>query len=222
MLRFLSQMVKLPMALLVSSMEVFVKAMHDFQKIMEKGIDTATAEVAQAPPGTADANLGPSAQDQLLQRPGADSTVSPSLIPMTTKEDQPMSDNDYDQDLSGDEVKYVSYSIIFTKPDYEATLQPERQDVVNYSTDGPNYGALKISEFALQAEQGLLSRPPELDKTYPLQDTAQGGWAIPKEDRKYVRFIYRVQKTLSKQDPNYPKRSADALDRISRKLGPGP
>ena len=54
-----------------------------------------------------------------------------------------------DQDLSGDELKYVSYSILYTKADKEDTLQAEKQEIVTYATDGESFGGLKIAEFAV-------------------------------------------------------------------------
>src|SRR5262245_5076234 len=39
------------------------------------------------------------------------------------------------QDLSGSDLKYVVWSIVFTKPGYEAVLEPMQSELINYSPD---------------------------------------------------------------------------------------
>jgi hypothetical protein len=51
-----------------------------------------------------------------------------------------------DQDLSGDDLKYVLWSILFCKPGYEAVLEAQQADIVNYSADGASYAAVKIAK----------------------------------------------------------------------------
>ena len=52
-----------------------------------------------------------------------------------------------DQDLGGDDLKYVLWSILFCKPGYETVLEPQQADIVNYSADGASYAAVKIDCF---------------------------------------------------------------------------
>ena len=65
---------------------------------------------------------------------------------------------DKDKDLSGDDLKYVSYSVIFTKRDFEATLQGEREELVDWATDEGGFAALKISDFLTR----LAERPRQI------------------------------------------------------------
>jgi hypothetical protein len=53
----------------------------------------------------------------------------------------------FDQDLSGDDLKYVIWSIVFTKPGYECILQKQQEELVNYSADGSTYAAVKIAKY---------------------------------------------------------------------------
>jgi hypothetical protein len=64
-----------------------------------------------------------------------------------------------EQDLSGDDLKYVSWTVIFTKPGYEAVLEPMQCDLVSYSTDSSSYAAMKIAKFMERARYGKAEKP---------------------------------------------------------------
>lgn len=64
-----------------------------------------------------------------------------------------------DQDLSGDDLKYVSWTIVFTKPGFEAALEPMQHELVAYNTDSSSYAALKIAKFLERARFGKVDRP---------------------------------------------------------------
>lgn len=124
-----------------------------------------------------------------------------------------------DQDLSGNGLKYVSYSILFTKPDLEGTLERQQEDLVNYSTNGESYSALKIAEFFEQNAAGQVKRPQIwIDNNYPSDAVDDYHWKIPSADRKYVTFIYQVDHRLDKNDPNYPKEQVTVLKQIRDRL----
>jgi hypothetical protein len=125
-----------------------------------------------------------------------------------------------DQDLGGDDLKFVRYSIVFTKRDYEATLQEDRVALVDYATDGASYGGLRLVDFFSrpfrrpQEWRGIDPYPPgrENQDEVTIAD-------IPEEDRKYVTFIYQVDRRLPKTAEDYERRQARALEAISRKIG---
>ena len=50
-------------------------------------------------------------------------------------------------DLGGDDLKCVSYRITFVKPDFEATLQPAQEDIVDYPTNETAFAGRKVAEF---------------------------------------------------------------------------
>lgn len=126
-----------------------------------------------------------------------------------------------DQDLSGDDViKTVLYSIIFTKRDLEGTLQTQREDVVNYSTNGPSYGALKLSEFTAR---GTFTRPTSWGDDYPpgvVESTDLTVEDIPPEDRRYIQLEFHVTKRIPRNQADYDKRQAQALETIARNTKP--
>jgi hypothetical protein len=85
----------------------------------------------------------------------------------------------FDQDLSGDDLKYVIWSIVFTKPGYECILQKQQEELVNYSADSSTYAAVKIAKFLDSARHGHDDRPEGWsDKGYPAESSK------PKSSRK--------------------------------------
>lgn len=78
------------------------------------------------------------------------------------------------QDLSGDDLKYVVWSIVFTKPGFECVLEPQRSEIVNYSADVSSFAAVKIAKFLERARHGHIEKaeswsehgyPPESAKS---------------------------------------------------------
>ena len=129
-----------------------------------------------------------------------------------------------DQDLSGeDEIKQVRYSIIFTKPDYEAQLQPEQQELLTYDSSVENFAAQRINEFLMRFFTGKVPPPPEwAGRNYP----PAGVQGLPREDLRYVEFRFRVTERFDKRTPNYDRDQAratvemrDAFFQLLRRLG---
>jgi hypothetical protein len=139
--------------------------------------------------------------------------ISNAISNFTAKENNGMG-GEY-QDLSGDNVKNVVYSIVFTKRDLEAPLKTETEELVNYDTDGASFGALKIAEFAGES----FARPDNwAENDYPRADSGStlSLSDIPQEDRRYVRFSYRVRDRFAKSDDDYDRRQTRALEGIER------
>ena len=206
----------LPLATFLYSLEMFVKTVQGIQAIVSQSLNSMTGEVPQL------LDNAPASEGEFPRtvQGGTSGESANHIQPARQLEERYMPD----LDLGGDDLKYVSYSIVFTKRDYEATLQVEKQEIVDYATDGANYGALKIGEFfALLPEPGIPRPPVWLANNYPSNVAAgQENMApgqIPAEDRKYVRFIYRVDQRLSKSEADYEKRKTRALEDISRKIG---
>jgi hypothetical protein len=78
-----------------------------------------------------------------------------------------------DQDLSGDDLKYVMWSIVFTKPGFEAVLEPQHEEIVNYSADGASFAALKIAKFLERSRHGHNNKPESWGDTYPPRGSAK-------------------------------------------------
>ena len=99
-----------------------------------------------------------------------------------------------DQDLSGDDLKYVLWSILFCKPGYETVLEPQQADIVNYSADGSSYAAVKIAKYLEKARHGRTERP-ELWTENALQGNSDFAWP---NGESYSTFRRRVFEVLSR------------------------
>src|SRR5258706_7241249 len=142
MMRFFGQMMKLPIAALVSSIEMLAKAMREIQKSLESNIDVVSDGLAQTlndmSDGTGVARAASMDRSGRISGDGADTTQQ-----NIDKEEKDMGD----QDLGGDDLKVVRYRIIFTKRDYEAVLYKADEEIVDYPTDGGSFGGLKVADF---------------------------------------------------------------------------
>lgn len=139
-----------------------------------------------------------------------------------------------DQDLSGDDLKYVLWSILFCKPGYETVLEPQQADIVNYSADGASYAAVKIAKYLEKARNGRMDRPQLwTEKGYPEPSSAsrrneptnivggnsaagssqERGWRIPADDQKYIKFVYRVERRLPKEEPEVTRIERVTIER---------
>ena len=206
MMRFFSQMIRLPITAFVYSMEMFVKTMQGLQRMTNQSIDDLAEGVTQT----------------LSQRLPDESAGNGNQI--NQKEDDNMSD----QDLSGDDLKYVSYSILFTKRDLEATLEEEQQDLVSYSTNGGSYGGLKIAHFMKRVLDGKVKRP-ELwkENKYPPNAIDETHWTIPTEDERYITFIYWVDRRLHREGKEYDREQVkelrgikEGIETVGKKMRP--
>lgn len=205
----------LPVATFFYSLEMFAKTVQGIQEMVSHSMNAMAGEITQlfdnTPSGKSDA---PSA---------VPSDTHNGRAPTTTQTPQQKERHMPDQDLGGDDLKYVRYSIVFTKRDYETTLQADRLELVDYATDGASYGGLKLVEFFTNPRG--FPHPQEWTGTdaYPLGAETKDPLTIndiPDEDRKYVTFIYQVDRRLPKNADDYEKRQARALEAISRKIGP--
>jgi hypothetical protein len=213
-MQFLNQITLLPLAALLYSMEMFVKTMQGIQEIAGQSIKA----LANAATQTLDA--APTSERDLTSDgagdPIGDSDQNAQRITRGGERQVERQD-----DLGGDDLKYVSYSILFTKRDHEATLQQEREEIVDYLTNAGSYGGLKIGEFM----RSRFPRPRSwIENGYPQaiprnQMDVDPATEIPAEDRKYITFVYRVSQRLAKNAEDYDRRQARALEEISRTLG---
>jgi len=113
----------------------------------------------------------------------------------------------FDQDLSGDDLKYVIWSIVFTKPGYECILQKQQEELVNYSADPNTYAAVKIAKFLDSARHGHSDRPEAwTDKNYPAADSK------PKSSRKESTTVITTPSstTVSASGSSSDRLSADS------------
>jgi hypothetical protein len=232
MMRFINQMLMFPMTVVITSMDVFLKTLRAFQMNVGEGIHVLGETI---PALTTDVN-GTSSLDKKCacdDRANAQGPLTDTPVQMTntnasyliTKEESTMGECD----LGGDDLKYVSYSILFTKRDFETTLQQEKQEVIDYPTDEGSFGALKIADFMATLKTDGILFPEEwkgktLDDGYTVDPPGSKDpkrlKSIPNKDRKFIKFECMMKKQLAKQDKDYDRQQVDILRAISSKLGP--
>lgn len=181
----------------------------DWLRLMADTVAGAASEAAPRAGGAA-----PGAPVAAGPRPGTTPARGPAQT--TVKENRSMRD----QDLSGDDLKLVRYRVLFVKREYEVAF-PERDDLLTYSTGPAEYGGLKIAEFMEDAAKGGVAQPPKWKaKGYPpANGQPPGGWSIPSEDRKYVKFYFEVLDRIPREKAEYAKDQVDVLREISAKIG---
>ena len=192
MIQMLYQMTKLPLQTFAYGMEVFTNALQNLCLVTDQRLDVFVHDIAQTFEGASDDQKHTSSYG--IHRTSGGQHIG-TLKPLQ-KKDRNMWD-----DLGGDDLKIVRYSIIFDKPDEETTLQEEQQDLLDYATDGGSYGGLKIAQFfGDQVNRGKIEK-------------------IDQKDYRYVRFVYRVVQRIPKGSANYEKRKVELLREISGKIG---
>jgi hypothetical protein len=112
------------------------------------------------------------------------------------------------QDLGGDDLKYVMWSIVFTKPGEERILQPQQEELVNYAADERSYAAVKIAQYLNGTNRGHRTRAtarsaqaePESERLEEAGGQRENGLRIRPEDQKFIVFLYRVDRRLAKRE----------------------
>jgi hypothetical protein len=191
--------------------------------LMLQGMERMTGQTDWAM-GTNGQRGGNGASDATVSTSGNGSTWSAGVTSSSQNQTQSASasvSTGDDQDLSGDDLKYVHWSILFCKPGFETVLEPQQDDIVNYSADGPTYAAVKIAKYLEQARNGRADRPQIwAEKGYPTDASniprraepaniaggsaspqQERGWRIPADDQKYIKFLYHVERRLPKEEP---------------------
>jgi hypothetical protein len=125
-----------------------------------------------------------------------------------------------DEDLTGDDLKFVSYAILFTKRDFETTLK-EAQEALDYATDAGSFAGLKLADFLELVESQGIPWPRAWEKSpgagYP--EPGQPLKNIPEADREFLQVVISVKNRCPKQEPAADREQVEALRAIREKLG---
>ncbi|HUG70826.1 MAG TPA: hypothetical protein VMM76_23965 [Pirellulaceae bacterium] len=217
--RVFNQLFKLPMEFVMAGMDLMLNTMRQFQATVN---DAADLTVNPRTDSSTPANYLPVA-NETAANPSDDHET---LNIQERKKEPKMYDDQY-KDLGGNDIKYVSYSILFKKRDYEATLKPETEEVVDYSTDGASYGAVKISEYTDEfGKDAHIPIPAAWKGNEPRDDGYgfhdYGGQRafknIPAKDRKHIRFVYRVKERLEKEASAYDRDQVEAIRDVKKAI----
>jgi hypothetical protein len=123
-----------------------------------------------------------------------------------------------DEDLAGEDVKLVDYTIFFTKRGAEVVLQAQRQEIVDYPTSEASFVALKIAEFLAELQSDGIPWPANWKEApgngYPA--VGQPIRQIPEGDRKYLMVNFSVNARRPRTEAELDKDQTDVL-RLIRK-----
>jgi hypothetical protein len=217
MIQYLSEMLKLPLAAFVFSMEMFVKTMQGIQKIAYQGIDIMTDGMVQTA-------IDAPGRESDVTNDVPDGTIGDSAE--TTQETNQLEEREMsEKDLRDDMLKLVRYKILFVKRDLEYAF-PEREELVSENIDGTGYTAWKIAEFI--QDLGNIEIPKKWrDKKFPRDVPNELGSppsAPPKinkldeEDKKYLRVYYEVLERYPRERFRYEERQIEVLEQIRDKM----
>jgi hypothetical protein len=189
MIKFLGQMLKLPVAAFVASVETIARAMRDFQKTFDQSVEIVT--------GSADVPLG---DMESGKSPRGDENSEPQTERGNCKNSE--DGNMPDQDLSGDDLKIVRYKIIYTKRGYERFLHAG-DGLVNYNTTAADWGGLKVSEWMENpANQAFIQEHHLLD------------W----DNKIYITTFVEVLQRFPKQEKEYDRQQVRVLEEIRDRI----
>jgi hypothetical protein len=216
MTQYFNQMLKLPVAAFVFSMEMLVKTMQGLQKIAYQGIDIITDGSVQTVANAPGSEVGATGDvpDGTVRESAEMTQQTLQQIPQPEERTMP------DQDLHDDMLKLVRYKILFVKRDYEEVLLPDKEELVSENTDASGYTAWKVAEFI----QNLTKAPiPEkwLEKKYPRDATRETAPKINKldeDDKKYLRVYYEVLARYPRERFRYEERQIEVLEQIRDKM----
>jgi len=216
MIRFFSQMLKLPFETFVFSMEMLVKTVQGIQKIAYQGIDAMVSEIVQSPGDQPGIESGRTS----VVPDGAIADSAETMQQTTQQEERKMPD----QDLRDDMLKLVRYKILFIKRDYEEVLLPDKEELVADNTDTASYTAWKIAQFIQRLSRDKDVELPRDWKDYPeaeyfeTRDNRRYFTGIPEDDKKYLRVYYEVLARYARERFKYEEEQIDILKEISNTL----
>lgn len=217
MIQLFGQMLKLPVSIFVSGMGILVRSMQDVQRTFDRGIDDMVRELVGDPEAGSDAaRRSPIEAVADESAPGKLDATLPSPV-----EDQEMYDAGCDPDLSGDDVKNISYWITFLKPDYEASLQDRRDKTIDYATTAQSFASERFGEFLDRLHSVGIEVPSDwkdLPSADYLVNAAGRLIEIPQRDRRYIDVTIQENWRRPKQAAEYDKEQVDVLKQIRDRL----
>jgi hypothetical protein len=229
----LAEMLRFPLTIFVSTIEVFTNSMRGIQRSTDEVIDTTVGGMIQRPGQNVSRATPPG--DLYETRKHNTLTTSVELKDQQQKEQSEMEDRDID--LRGDDLKLVEYDIWFTKADLHASLENDR-DVIAYSTTTGDYKGTRISKFrneladaATKAQkgegEGPFKRPKKwLENHYPPAEFRVDENGNHASDGRYYRDIpqddvdeyVKVDVRLISRRPKDEKDESDRLKDINKTL----
>jgi hypothetical protein len=220
-----TQMIRLPMLVIVCGVEIFTKTIHGFQRLADQSMDVLMRPggVVPLPPSGAYAAL-----------PGAAAPAPPPVVPTISpvftgpKDQQPQDARKElikmpDTNLNDDMLKLVRYKILFIKRDYEVAF-PEQEELVHDNMSDAAFTAWKVAEFIQSLDDTAVPKKWH-NKRYPESLVERGGvsyiHSLPEEDKKYLRVYFEVMQRYVREKFKHEERQVEELEKIRKILERG-
>lgn len=196
MIELIRQFVQLPMNVFAFGLDLMRRSIGGFQGIADLGVQAA--EGASRSLATPVEAAGAALSDGIRR----------AQAPTAWKEDRM---NGRDQDLSGDDLKLVRYTILYIQRDREAFLE-RGEELVAGNLDGNTFASYLIDRWRAGFQRQGIEPPP----------AKWGGGFRPdfaREDWKYLRVYFEVLQRFPREEKEYDRTQVDALNRIAHALG---
>lgn len=245
MMRFLGQIMKMPITAIVYSMEMFAKTLHGLQRIADQGVDALWGDTVQVPgdgPNTGSSLMDDAMVSGIAQSLGdAPGSLSNLTIDTTTsltsgtagggvetshKEAVKMRDRDLSDHK---QLKLVRYKVLFIKRKLEVAF-PEQEELIADDTTDTGYTAWKIAQFIQDLDRIKVPSQwgggdnPEKKPKYPddaIYSTKEKAWVVhelDEEDKKFLRVYFEVLDRYQREKLHKEERQIEVLEQIRDRI----
>jgi hypothetical protein len=241
MMKFLGQMMKLPITAFVYSIDMLARTLQGLQRMADHGIDAMLAgtvqESSNGPDSGSDLKGGGITQT-LGDPPGSQSNLTSdrtkSLTSGTSGDSAETSHKEArkmrDTDLSDHKMlKLVRYKILFIKRKYEVAF-PEQEELIADDTTDTGYTAWKIAQFIQELDRIKVpsqwggSDNPEKKPRYPedaIYSAKEQAWVVhelDEDDKKFLRVYFEVLDRYQREKLHKEERQIEVLEQIRDRI----
>lgn len=240
MMKFLSQMMKLPITAFVYSIEMLARTLQGFQRMADHGIDamlSGTVQESSSGPDCESDLKGSGITQTLGDTPGSQGNLTSdktnSMTSGTGKESVETSHKETkkmrDTDLSDHKMlKLVRYKILFVKRKYEVAFR-EQEELVSDDTTDTGYTTWKIAQFIQDLAKRKTEIPDQWGDKYPPDTKDEKGkhryrdgnilLGFPEDDKKFLRVYFEVLDRYQREKLHKEERQIEVLEQIRDRIG---
>lgn len=208
---FLAKMMKFPLTAFANGLELFVKTIHEMQRMADDGIElftkgeTKREQSFDANPGQPEIDLKGNLQDASLD-------IEKKCENPVDKPERRINERDLRDDL----LKLVRYKILFVKREYEHAFA-EQESLIAENMDAAAFTAWKAAEFIQRLGNGKTEVPEKWrTRNYPPKKYRDGSVlkGLPEEDKKYLRVFYQVIERFPREQFKFEEQQIEVLEQI--------
>jgi hypothetical protein len=209
------QLLMIPMAAFVFSVEMFVKRIQEMQRVTNHGMEVVLVGKNKTPATSQEAN-------RQEDRERAEQSSEPSSVDNgeCSARSRFEEKRKVDKDLRDDMLKLVRYKVLFVRREYEVAF-PEREDIVSDNMDGSAFTAWKVAEFIQDLAKKETRVPKKWqDKNYPPTEYVDDGklLGLEEEDKKYLRVYFEVLERYPREKFKYEEQQIRVLEEIRDRI----